>query len=71
MPYKTLEEILQFYFGCKCPFKKDGSMTQNGERAYRKLVSLIYDTKTLLGDDVSFSADEIVNELDIICEQKY
>ena len=36
----TLEEILQKYFDCKVPFRKDGTVTTTGEKAVLKLFGL-------------------------------
>ena len=76
----TIEEILQKHFGCKKPFLKKPKpytdddcgtryefMTQHGNRAYSKLVSLIYD----LGDlGVGIDANHIIETLDNIVSGK-
>ena len=43
----TLEEILQTYFGCKVPFRKDGELTTTGIKAYKKLEDLLNDLEGL------------------------
>ena len=43
----TLEEILQTYFGCKVPFRKDGELTTTGVKAYKKLEDLLNDLEGL------------------------
>ena len=61
----TLEEILQKYFGCKKPFRKDGELTVDGARAYQRLDSLLDHLHTLgviTNSDYSRKLDEITNE---------
>ena len=60
---KTLEEILQAYFGCSVPFRKDGDLTTTGITAYKKLEELLYD---LEGIGVIPSASAAVRVLDEI-----
>ena len=60
---KTLEEILQTYFGCSVPFRKDGELTTTGEKAMRKLEGLLAD---LEGIGVIPSACDAVRRLDEI-----
>lgn len=43
----TLAEILQNYFGCKVPFRKDGELTTTGAVAFQRLESLLDNLKTL------------------------
>lgn len=57
---KTLSEILQTYFGCKVPFRKDGELTTTGEKAFKKLEELLVDLERL---GVIDSADECMKEL--------
>ena len=71
----SLEKVLQNHFGIKHvvlvepePHTYDDGirfLTLAGEKAYAKLVSLIYDLQDLLGEDV-VDADEIIEELDDI-----
>lgn len=44
---RTLEEILQHFFGCKKPFRKDGELTKRGEKAFQELESLCDDLRRL------------------------
>ena len=60
---KTLEEILQEYFNCKHPFKKDGDLSESGLNAYKKLTDLLYDLEAL---EVIEDADDAVETLDYI-----
>lgn len=71
---KTLETILQDYFGVKRPFLKtperhwdgmDRYLSRAGEKAYGRLVSLLYDLEDILEN---FSASEIIEELDQIAD---
>ena len=64
---KTLEEILQTYFGCKVPFRKDGEFTTTGIEAYKKLEDLLND---LEGLRVIPSASQAVRVLDEIAAIK-
>jgi hypothetical protein len=38
-----LETVLQQHFGCKVPFRKDGTVTTTGEKAVLRLLSLLDD----------------------------
>ena len=49
---KSEEEILKDYFNCKRPFKKNGKLSKNGEKAYARLVSLLEDIDHLI--DINF-----------------
>ena len=60
---KALDEILQKYFGCSVPFRKDGELTTTGEKAMRKLEELLSD---LEGIGVIPSASDAVRQLDVI-----
>ncbi len=64
---RTLEEILQHFFGCKKPFCKDGEMTQTGVRAYARLTELLYNISHLTEIDVN----DIVETLDNIIDNKF
>ena len=64
---RTLEEILQTYFGCKVPFRKDGEFTTTGIEAYKKLEELLND---LEGIGVIPSASQAVRVLDEITNIK-
>ena len=64
---RTLEEILQHFFRCKKPFRKDGEMTQAGVRAYARLTELLYNISNLTEIDVN----DIVETLDNIIDNKY
>lgn len=64
---KTLEEILQTYFGCKVPFRKDGELTTTGIEAYKRLEDLLND---LEGLKVIRSASQAVRVLDEIAAIK-
>jgi len=63
---KALDEILQKYFGCSVPFRKDGELTTTGEKAMRKLEELLSD---LEGIDVIPSASTAVRILDEITHE--
>lgn len=63
---KTLEEILQTYFGCKVPFRKDGELTTTGVKAYNKLEELLCDLEWL---KVIRSSDQAMRVLDEICDE--
>lgn len=63
----TLEEILQTYFGCKVPFRKDGEFTTTGIEAYKKLEDLLNDLESLR---VIPSASQAVRVLDEIADTK-
>lgn len=43
---KTLEEIFQTHFNCPEPFDKNGDLTEQGESARKKLVSLVIDLES-------------------------
>lgn len=64
----TLEEILQTYFGCKVPFRKDGEFTTTGIEAYKKLEDLLQDLHALgaipSASDAVRKLDEITHEGD-------
>ena len=64
---RTLEEILQTYFGCKVPFRKDGEFTTTGIEAYKKLEELLND---LEGIGVIPSASNAVRILDEITHEQ-
>ena len=64
---KTLEELLQ---GLGCvggAFDSTGEFTEEGDKAYRFLLDLLYDIEGLTGESVS----SIVKELDGICNENY
>lgn len=63
---RTLEEILQTYFGCKVAFRKDGEFTTTGIEAYKKLEELLND---LEGIGVIPSASNAVRILDEITHE--
>lgn len=63
---KTLEEILQTYFGCKVAFRKDGEFTTTGIEAYKRLEDLLND---LEGLKVIRSASQAARVLDEICDE--
>lgn len=60
MKYLSLENVLIEYFNCKKPFKKNGTLSQSGEKAYARLVSLLADIDNLI--DINFSSK--IDELD-------
>lgn len=66
---KTLSEILQTYFGCKVPFRKDGEFTTSGIKAYKKLEDLLNDLHALgvipSASDAVRVLDDITNEGDV------
>ena len=67
---KTLEEILQEYFGCKKPFRKDnGDLTKAGSQAYSKLTTLLYDIAKLT--ETNDEINEVVETLDIIISHEF
>lgn len=61
--FKSMEEILKEYFNCKRPFKKNGTLSLNGEKAYARLVSLLGDINDLVEIE-NFSS--LIDELDEI-----
>ncbi len=74
-----LEAILKKHFGCKSPFLKNPVavdqgiewkhyryISRNGDKAYAKLVELIYDLEKLLPDLID--SNEIVEQLDQIVD---
>ena len=80
-----LEEILQKYFGCKHPFRRkpkicgwdnDGMLvvdhlTESGNKAYDKLVGLIYDLR-IIGVLREGEDHNIIETLDsIVSETQY
>ena len=75
----SLGDILTKHFGCKHPFlknpvrenkggdwEKTRYATKNGDKAYAKLVELIYDLESLLPDLID--SNEIVEQLDQIID---
>ena len=54
-----LEKILQKYFNCKRPFKKNGTLSDSGEMAYGKLVNLLYDIDNLIDTNFTSKVDEL------------
>ncbi len=72
----SLEDILAKYFGCKRPFLKTPIhlwendyryLTENGDKAYGKLIDLIHDLSAL---GISINADLVEAELDrILCHR--
>lgn len=54
-----LGDILQKYFGCQKPYKKNGTLSKDGERAYAKLVNLLSDIDELIDIDFSNKIDEL------------
>ena len=60
---RTLEEILQTYFGCKVPFRKDGEFTTSGEKAYDKLTNLLDDLQDLEVIKSSASCMKVLDEI--------
>lgn len=61
---KSLEEILQEYFGCKGDaFNKDGRFSDEGICAYDKLERLIYYLSCL---GIGIDYDKVITELDKI-----
>lgn len=63
---KTLEEILQEYMDCKTPINVDGGITRWGERAYDKLIDLLYGLIELTSET---EIKDIIKELDKIYEE--
>jgi hypothetical protein len=64
MDKKTLEQLLQTYFGCKKAFRTDGYSTTAGENAAHKLKSLLIDLGYLVGsrdrrDDMNKIVEDI------------
>lgn len=60
---KTLSEILQTYFGCKVPFRKDGEFTTTGIKAYKKLEDLLDDLQDLGVIKSSASCMKVLDEI--------
>jgi len=63
----SIEGILQDCFGCKKPFKKDGSLSVNGVAAYGKLTDLLY----RLSDNgilTQCTVNKAISTIDEICE---
>lgn len=73
---KTLEELLQEYFGCEKPFIGSTdcdneeecviAFTEEGLEAYDKLIQLVYDIHALVG---SGEANKIVDMIDSITRE--
>ena len=60
-----LETILQ-NFGYKKVFKKDGTLTVDGNKAYGNLIEIIYNPQFI---GVISNANEIIDKLDkVLCE---
>ena len=59
------EEILKDYFNCKRPFKENGTLSKNGEKAYARLVSLLADIDNLIDINFSSKIDELDEILDL------
>lgn len=69
---KTLEDILQEYFGCEKPFHSPSrddkaecttGFTKEGLKSYDKLVQFVYDIHALTSRQ---GADEMVDTLDAL-----
>lgn len=60
---RTLEEILQTYFGCKVPFRKNGEFTTSGAAAYAKLEKLLDDLQGLEVIKSSASCMKVLDEI--------
>lgn len=60
---KTIEQILQVYYGCSVPFRLDGSLTSTGEDAYHKLCNLLNDLGNI---GIIHDAPESISKLDAI-----
>lgn len=66
---KTLEEILQHYFGCNGDaFNEDGSLTEAGEKAYFELDNLLQDLSVL---EIIPNADKAIRVVNEIIEHSY
>lgn len=73
---KTLEELLQEYFGCEKPFIGSTdcdngeecviAFTEEGLEAYDKLIQLVYDIHALVG---SGEANKMVDMIDSITRE--
>lgn len=63
-PNRTLEEILQHFFGCKKPFRTDGELTCKGSAAYGNLVELLYNLSNLTEIDVNDMVETLDNIID-------
>ena len=64
---KTLEELLQGLGRVGGAFDSTGEFTEEGDKAYRFQLDLLYDLEGLTGEWVS----SIVKELDGICNENY
>lgn len=65
---RSLEEVIQHFFGVKRVFrKKDGEFTNAGDKAYVMLIELLYN----VGNLTSTSVAEIVDRLDEITHENY
>lgn len=62
---RTLEEILQHFFNCNKPFRKDGEFTCKGSIAYAQLVELLYNVGGLTETDMN----DVVETLDMIANE--
>ena len=58
---RTLEKILQTYFGCKVPFRKDGDLTTTGVKAVERLKNLMRDLEQV---DVIWDSGRAVRVID-------
>ena len=65
---KTLEQILQEYFGANKVFLKSGTFSNSGMKAYVKLDRLLLDL-SLLG--ISIDYNKVIKELDRIEHEVY
>lgn len=61
-----MEQILEEYFGCKRPFKKNETLSKNGERAYARLISLLEDINLLAKRDYNLNGDvfDLLKDID-------
>ena len=62
-----LETILQ-NFGYKKVFKKDGTLSVDGNKAYGNLIEIIYNLQSI---GVISNANEIIDKLDKVLSENY
>ena len=54
-------------FGIKKPFKKNGTLSVSGTRAYGKLITLVYDMQDM---GIVEDSDTLINNLDTYIDKK-
>lgn len=65
-----MEQLLQDYFNCSKPFKKNGELSVNGTKAYGKLLDMLYALNNL-GVIDSKTTNNAIKEIDKILDTNY